>query len=85
MCLLLDSPWCEIKPSHASYQYVQTKFASRKKEKHDLQSLVKGRNEPCNLIQILEVLAAIKKIDMEQLGDQIYANTQSLFFANTQL
>ena len=45
-----DSPWCEIKASHAGFKYVQTQFPSVKKEKWQNDKLVKGRNEPCNIM-----------------------------------
>lgn len=50
-CLMLetDCPWCEIKPTHPSYSYVQTKFNSVKKEKYVEGSMVKGRNEPSTI------------------------------------
>ena len=43
----VDGPYCGITSAHASYQYVKTKFESKRVEKYDSQYLVKGRNEPC--------------------------------------
>ncbi|GBP13952.1 Putative deoxyribonuclease TATDN1 [Eumeta japonica] len=47
-----DSPWCEVKPTHAGFKYVSTKFPSVKKEKYkvNLEDQVKGRNEPVNIV-----------------------------------
>lgn len=45
-----DCPWCEVKPSHAGFKYVQTKFPSVKKEKWKLGEQIKGRNEPSNIM-----------------------------------
>lgn len=45
-----DSPWCEIRPTHAGFKYVKTKFPSVKKEKWERNKMVKGRNEPCTLM-----------------------------------
>ncbi|CAG8679749.1 3760_t:CDS:2, partial [Funneliformis mosseae] len=50
-----DAPWCDIRPTHASYKYLtlpeEKKLlyqpTTRKKEKFILNSMVKGRNEPC--------------------------------------
>lgn len=42
-----DSPYCEIKNTHAGIKFVKSTRASKKKEKHDEQCIVKGRNEPC--------------------------------------
>ena len=44
-----DSPYCEIKNTHAGIKHVTTTWPSKKKEKHDIDSLVKGRNEPCQI------------------------------------
>ena len=52
-----DCPWCEIRPSHASRAHVKTILPAKDKKKHDEESLVKGRNEPCNLVQVLEAVA----------------------------
>lgn len=45
-----DCPWCEIKQTHSSYPFVQTKFNSVKKEKFVDGSMVKGRNEPSTIM-----------------------------------
>jgi TatD DNase family protein len=45
-----DSPWCDIRPSHTSYKYVQTQFSSKKKEKWEQGTSIKGRNEPRNIM-----------------------------------
>ncbi|CAD5115246.1 DgyrCDS4241 [Dimorphilus gyrociliatus] len=74
-----DGPWCEIKATHASSQYVKTKFKSVKKEKWQKGLHIKGRNEPCNIIQVLEVLAETRKEDIISLADIIYNNTLKLF------
>lgn len=74
-----DSPWCEIKPSHASYKFVETKPESRKKEKFVEGLQVKGRNEPVNLVQVLEVIAALKKLPKEEVAEKLNQNTLSLF------
>ena len=45
-----DCPWCEVKASHAGYQFVKTKLADSfptvKKEKWKDGCMIKGRNEP---------------------------------------
>ncbi|KAK6642472.1 hypothetical protein RUM43_003974 [Polyplax serrata] len=76
-----DSPWCEVKASHAGYKYVTTKFSAVKKEKWEVEKLVKGRNEPCNIIQILEIIAAVKEENIESLAETICNNTEKLFFS----
>lgn len=46
-----DAPWCGIRPSHAGAKLVETKFPTvKKKEKWTKDSLVDGRNEPCQIM-----------------------------------
>ncbi|KAL5232644.1 hypothetical protein ACI65C_000054 [Semiaphis heraclei] len=80
LMLETDCPWCEVKQTHPSYCYVKTKFNSVKKEKFIDGSMVKGRNEPSTIRQVIEVLASLKKEDPVCLGNQIYQNTMDLFF-----
>ncbi|XP_071860263.1 deoxyribonuclease TATDN1 [Bombus fervidus] len=75
-----DCPWCEIRPTHASAKDVITHFPSIKKEKWQCDKMVKGRNEPCTIVQILEVLARIRDEEEEYLCNQIYKNTMKVFF-----
>ena len=77
-----DCPWCEIKPSHPSFKFVKSKFPSVKKEKWVKDSMVKGRNEPSNIVQVLEVLAGVKEENEDDLCEQLYNNTLRIFFQN---
>ncbi|XP_018331871.1 putative deoxyribonuclease TATDN1 isoform X2 [Agrilus planipennis] len=83
-CLLVetDCPWCEIRPSHAGYKYIskENHFQSVKKEKWSADFMVKNRNEPANIRQVFEVLAAIRNEDPNSLSEIIYNNTLKLFF-----
>lgn len=74
-----DCPWCEIKQSHAGYKHVKS-FLTKSKNATDPKLCVKNRNEPMNLVQVLEVIAAVRDEDIETLSEQIYANTISVFF-----
>lgn len=47
MMIETDSPYCEIKNTHAGISFVKSVWPSKKKEKYDQECLVKGRNEPC--------------------------------------
>ena len=83
-----DAPWCDLRPSHASYPYLQKDLAIRmenlgipsfksiKKEKFVLGEMVKSRNEPSNLYQILFIIANIKEMDVNLLAETIFNNTQ---------
>lgn len=80
-----DAPWCEIRPTHASSKYVKTKFETVKKQnkqKWQRDVLVVGRNEPCTIIQVLEVIADVKEEDPEKLSEIFYNNTMKVFFSN---
>ncbi|XP_028404678.1 putative deoxyribonuclease TATDN1 [Dendronephthya gigantea] len=75
-----DAPWCEIRPTHAGFKYIKTRFDTKKKEKWQEGFCVKSRNEPANLIQVLEVLAAIKEQEVSELAEIVYQNTTNVFF-----
>ncbi|XP_073005088.1 uncharacterized protein [Typha latifolia] len=81
MMIETDSPYCDIRNTHAGIQYVKSVWPSKKKEKHEDESTVKGRNEPCFVRQVLEVLAGCKGIaDVERLSKTLYHNTCRVFF-----
>ncbi|RCH91812.1 TatD DNase [Rhizopus stolonifer] len=56
-----DAPWCDIRPTHASYAYLDPKDvpAAKKKEKFEMGTMVKSRNEPATISLVLTVVAAI--------------------------
>ncbi|XP_065897209.1 deoxyribonuclease TATDN1-like [Dysidea avara] len=75
-----DAPWCEIRPTHASSKFVTTQFPpAKKKEKWESGCSVKSRNEPRNLLHVLEVVAGVKGMDVLQLAQQVFVNTCNLF------
>lgn len=75
-----DAPWCDIRKTHASFPLVKTTFAAKKAEKHDTAFCVKGRNEPCHIVQVLEVVAALHGKDEDEVAQQVYENTMKVFF-----
>ncbi|KAH9631871.1 hypothetical protein HF086_014343 [Spodoptera exigua] len=62
-----DCPWCEVKPTHPGYTHVLTKFSTVKKEKYSVG-------------QVLEILAAVRKENIDELAAAIYDNTNKFFF-----
>ncbi|KAK2739094.1 hypothetical protein FQN57_006660 [Myotisia sp. PD_48] len=65
-----DGPWCEIRPSHASFKHIQSAPgipASYKKEKWQKGCMVKGRNEPVAISRVAEVIASVKGIPVEEV------------------
>jgi hypothetical protein len=84
-CLLpfpADAPWCDIKKAHASHPLVKTAFPTVKKEKYkpDSGALVHGRCEPCQIVQVAEVVAALHGVPMEAVAHTAYATTVAMFF-----
>lgn len=75
-----DAPWCDIRATHAGFSHVKTTWPTKKAEKHDEASMIKGRNEPCTLIQVLEVVSAVRGEDPAELAATVYANTERVFF-----
>ncbi|KAH8550303.1 hypothetical protein BGW37DRAFT_498826 [Umbelopsis sp. PMI_123] len=58
LLLETDAPWCDIRPTHASYKYwkdcpsnLKELYTpeSKKKEKFEMGLMVKSRNEPCTM------------------------------------
>ena len=41
--------------------------------------MIKGRNEPCNVIQVCQAVAAILGITEKELADAAYKNTLKMF------
>ncbi|KAL3691511.1 hypothetical protein R1sor_005162 [Riccia sorocarpa] len=81
MMIETDAPYCGIKASHASSKHIQTTWPSKKKEKWNEESLVKDRNEPCQLRQVFEVVAAVVgEKDHVSLARNFYENTCKVFF-----
>ena len=75
-----DAPWCEIRQTHASHKFVKTQFPAVKKEKWSEASMVKSRNEPCKITQVLEVIAAVKECSIDSVVERTYENTRRVFF-----
>ncbi|XP_019424739.1 PREDICTED: putative deoxyribonuclease TATDN1 [Lupinus angustifolius] len=81
MMIETDSPYCDIKNTHAGIGFVKSAWPSKKKEKYDQECIVKGRNEPCLVRQVLEVVAGCKGInDVGALSKTLYHNTCRVFF-----
>lgn len=54
---------------------------SVKKEKHQPgdQQMVKGRNEPCTIIRVAEVVAGIKGLSIEEVCEKAWENSVGMF------
>ncbi|KAF9435074.1 TatD DNase [Entomortierella beljakovae] len=91
LMLETDGPWCDIRPTHASYKHLASMTAeqqaiysppSKKKERYEVGSMVKSRNEPCTMGQVLQVMAELHKMDSDSLSEIVYRNTCNVFFPN---
>ncbi|KAK8803299.1 hypothetical protein WA158_000993 [Blastocystis sp. Blastoise] len=70
-----DCPYCEIRSTHAGFNYVKTQFPQKKSDKYIEGTMVKGRNEPCGIRPVFEVICALKGGNPQEIGDIIYNNT----------
>jgi TatD DNase family protein len=82
LLLETDAPWCDIKNTHASAALVSkdSRMPSQKPENFKLGDSVKGRNEPGNMVQVLEVVAAHLGVDGIELAEIVWRNTMEVFF-----
>ena len=74
-----DAPWCDIRATHASAKFLKTKFKTCKDKKYD-GSMVKGRNEPAAVQQVLEVVAGARGETEEDVKAQVWRNVHRCFF-----
>lgn len=75
-----DAPYCEVRNSHASMKYLKEKiFKGKDKKKFNKNFLVKGRNEPCKIIEINEIFAKIMDVSEKELADVCYENSMKIF------
>lgn len=88
-----DAPWCDIRPTHAGYEFVRSRWPTRKNKRFEKGACVKNRTEPCHLRQVLEVVASTRRsgtenqgglgiTDEERLGrlaKALHENTRKLF------
>lgn len=78
----LKRPACllgEIKPTHAGSDFVKTKWDKKADKKFELGKMVKGRNEPCQIIQVAEVVAHVKGLPLKEIADACYRNSLNLY------
>ncbi|KAL8930139.1 MAG: hypothetical protein Q9208_000756 [Pyrenodesmia sp. 3 TL-2023] len=83
-----DGPWCEIRPSHASMAVLKgdpdargdlERFTKVKKEKWVEGAMVKGRNEPSQIVLVARVVAGVKGVGLEEVVKAAWENSVGMF------
>ncbi|KAK8849486.1 hypothetical protein IAR55_004820 [Kwoniella newhampshirensis] len=88
LLLETDAPWCSPTSSHASASHLppaDSPLVSKrvaKPEKFQSGLGVKGRMEPADIVVIAHIVASIRGISIESLAEQVWRNTQTLFYPN---
>ena len=77
--MIADCPYCEIKNTSSAKKFVKTNFKKKDKKKYEKGKLVKGRNEPCRIVEVCEAVAAIKGVSVEELAEHAYNNSCKVF------
>lgn len=87
-----DAPWCDIRRTHESWNYLpkdyQPKYKSVKRDKLSKlqtenwnETMVKGRNEPCTMELVAQVVANVKKIPLNEVVDTIWETSCKVYGA----
>ncbi|KAG9396917.1 TatD family [Carpediemonas membranifera] len=79
LMLETDCPYCDIRATHAGSGLVKTKFNTRPNHRYDPSCLVKGRCEPCQIVQVAEVVSVVCDVPVEQLAKTAFDNTCAVF------
>lgn len=66
-----DSPYCKIRKSYAAFKYVKTNFSDPK--------ILKKRNEPCCVTQMVEVISGATGQDYDFIAEMMLENTIRLY------
>jgi TatD DNase family protein len=77
-----DGPWCEMRASHASAEFlkgVEEGWKSVKKEKWMKGAMVKGRNEPCMISRVAIAVAEIRGVSVEEVTERAWENGVRMF------
>lgn len=89
LLLETDAPWCDIRRTHDSFKFLgdyTLPFKSVKRDKLDkvtpedkARTMVKGRNEPCNMEQVAIVVANVKDMPLNDLIETIWKNSVTVY------
>ena len=80
LVLETDCPWCDIRPTHAGFEHLQTTFPTKKEKQYNRELAkefcVKNRTEPCHVAQVAEVIAGVKGLDVAEV---VAASNRNIF------
>jgi len=81
LLLETDSPYCRIRPSWPSNKLIKTEIPRVKGKKlvPEPDAIFKDRNEPCALVQILEIVSTIKGVSKEEIAKASWNNSLKVF------
>jgi len=83
MMLETDAPWCGVKRTHAGFGNVTTAFDTAKKpERRGAGQCVKDRTEPCHIVQVAEIVAALHGVEVAEVAEVTTGNSNRVFFAD---
>ena len=88
-----DAPWCEMRPSHAGRQLLESsgvqledeermpyfKETAVAREKWREGALVKGRNEPCMIGVVARIVARVKGIPEREVTEAAWSHSVRMF------
>lgn len=80
-----DGPWCEVRASSAGMKAFADgdgRFKvprAVKKERWSGDCMVKGRNEPCTIGLVAEIVALVKGISLQEVSEAAWRNSVKMF------
>lgn len=76
-----DCPWCDIRASHAGFSHIKTSFDTKQEKKFERGFCVKGRYEPCHIIQVAEVIAGTRgsSTSLRDIADACLRNSYDFY------
>jgi TatD DNase family protein len=81
MMLETDAPWCGVKRTHAGHGFVKTSFdTATRPNKKSSEQCMKDRCEPCHIVHVAEVVAAIHDTTVEDVAGVTTENARKVFF-----
>ncbi|KAJ2779791.1 hypothetical protein H4R18_003819 [Coemansia javaensis] len=84
-----DCPYCEIRSTHASHRVLAQSAGepgawaapeAKRKERWSGECMVKGRNEPCMIREVLAVVARLHGAAEADVAERMFESTRAVFF-----